>query len=296
MLIVIPYIDNLDLTALTLEDALAQQDVGDIRVLLIDQASSPEGRAWGDAMQLKHERQVLCWHFHPQLSLGAAWNRAMQFAEASEEEGALVVNNDVRMRASTAGTLQEIAQALDAYFVSGVGVDEASWAAQGGKPIQVLADGRGGPDCSCFYLTLQGWHAYPFDEHFFPAYNEDIDLHRRMLLGGDGEKMFGVNLPFLHKTSSTINQSSEHRRRLTEMLHESYAYFERCWGGQPNHETFMEKFDKPLHGHDARLRRRRETGAWTTPALFKYIQEGRAVELDALLAKCRVNIPDSVEA
>ena len=120
--VVIPYIDCLPYTTAALDDALNQS--AETRVLLIDQGSSNQGRAWGDEQQLRYEGRVLCWHFDPALSLGAAWNRAMQFVCGIGESGALVINNDIRMHKYTAEYLRDLAEHHQAYFVSGVGIND----------------------------------------------------------------------------------------------------------------------------------------------------------------------------
>jgi hypothetical protein len=103
----------------------------------------------------------------------------------------------------------------------------------------------GGPDFSCFLLTKEGHAHYRFDERFIPAYHEDLDTHRRYMLGGHGDKIFGINLPFLHYASQTMNQAAPAAQaKFRQGFEGSKAYYLAKWGGPVNQETFRTPFGK----------------------------------------------------
>lgn len=74
---------------------------------------------------------------------------------------------------------------------------------------------------------------------------EDLDMHRRYLLGGDGDKIFSVNLPYLHLASQTLKSvSPEQRQRIEHQIETvSRAHYLRSWGGPVNAETYLRKGD-----------------------------------------------------
>lgn len=253
--ILMPVVDCWEYTGPAIRDCLAQDGV-DPHVLVINNGSSDETR---DHLEQWAERdpRLHIWHHDPPLpSLAATWNLALRFVWAAGETEALVVNNDVRLHKDMYQMLLWVQAHEAAYFVSGVGVrpeqfDPTADYAQLplGEPGTVDAEGaqrirRGGPDFSCFLISREGHERYPFDENFQPAYHEDNDLHRRMLLAGDGSKIFGVNLPFLHYGSRTINRSPEVAQRFSKGFAHSRAYYQRKWGGGIGSETYRVPFDQ----------------------------------------------------
>ena len=258
-----PVLDAVDYTLQAVEDLL-QQTVP-MRVLIIDQGST---KATNDRLRQLAEGyhpKVLLWSFNPALpSLSAAWNAGLDFCWDLGEEEVLVVNNDVRLHQMTVKVLQTVRVRTKALFVSTVGVREPQfdptadvWTAIG-EPCLPEAYAKGGPDFSCFLLSREGHRKYRFDEGFIPAYNEDLDMHRRYMLGGDGDKIFSINLPFLHFASRTINvMTPESRASWEKRRNISREYYLRKWGGGANSETFRVPFGQG------------EYPAWLTAALLE---------------------------
>lgn len=253
---IVPALDLVNLTLDTCRDLLAQSVP--VRVLLVDQGSSAENNAvFRVFAEDAGPERVLLWSFNPPLpSLSACWNRALGFVWAVGGEEALVCNSDVRLRPDTAAQLRSVRQLTGALFVSAVGVTAEQFHPEEGL---ILCDdpdaehpqlAKGGPDFSCFLLTKAGHDRYPFDEGFIPAFMEDCDCHRRYLLGGDGDRIFSVNLPFHHigGGSRTINQSDEARQRFERQAGIGRAHYQRKWGGGPNQERFIRPFSG--HGFD----------------------------------------------
>lgn len=259
--VIMPVIDGEAYTFDAIHDCLAQTLPS--RVLVINNGSTDANRT---RLELLAERiaNVSVWHHDPPLpSLAATWNRALEFVWECGGEQALVVNNDVRLHQRTYECLSAMQFGTDALFVSGVGVGADDFDPGHDPAASILGPAgdttsddmnlpqmraffaaipRGGPDFSCFLITRECHEKYRFDEGLIPAYSEDIDVDRRMILGGDGNRIFGINLPFLHYGSRTINQSKEHWDRFERQAPIGRAYFARKWGGQPNQETFLTPF------------------------------------------------------
>lgn len=263
--IIIPHVTNWPLTQGALEDSLAQ-DLGDVGVLLINNGPEPLPTI---------PPEVLVWRHHPpMLSLAATWNRALGFVWATGETHALVLNNDVRINPRTYQFLVRTAERTGAWFVTATGVTLPQYEEFCQDPGAAGLDRRldqhpvyplPGPDFSCFLITQAGQEKYPFDEHYQPAFCEDLDLHRRYLLGGDGEKIFGTGLPHYHLGSATLKSLPEARAtRLRQQIDQgSRAYHQTKWGGPANQERYLIPFD-PTSDRDG----------VTTPELFERVRYG----------------------
>ncbi len=240
--VLMPVVNGWPHTARAIADSLAQTVTP--LVLVINQGASDDIRSaldvWAD-----QEPRLLVWHHDPPLlSLSATWNTALDWAWAIGARDAMVVNNDIRMRTTMYAQLRQEAQAQDAYFVSGVGVREAQYESQLPDAHAYDPDAHGGPDFSCFLFTRAGHTAYRFDPGFIPAYGEDCDMHRRMMLDGDGQKIFGLNLPFAHVASGTIKSMTDaEREKFATRLDGARAYYQRKWGGPVNAERFAIPFN-----------------------------------------------------
>lgn len=253
--VVLPFRNRWDLTTVAIEDCLNQQGLPTPpQVLVIYSGDEPTVR---QALEGWTERQprLHAWVHQPPLpSLAAIWNRGLRFVWQQGGEHALVVNNDVRLHLETYAVLQRIAEAPMSVpepfaaepplFVSAVGRREADmdWVEYFNDSITVSGS-KGGPDYSCFLITRAGHTQYPFDEGFIPAYCEDCDHHRQLMLGGDGHRIFSVNLPYLHYGSCTVNAEVTQRQAWATRLQRSRDYYRRKWGGDVNAERYTIPFD-----------------------------------------------------
>lgn len=189
--------------------------------------------------------RIFCWFCDPPLpALAMAWNLGLQFVWAQGATEALVVNNDVRLHRDTGFTLHNARLYHEAFFVSAVGVTQAQFdSTLNFGELEPEYGLKGGPDFSCFLLSKEGHDKYPFDEGFTPAYCEDLDTHRRYMLGGDGDRIFSINLPYLHYASGTLKGLSPAARQKKEAaIAVSRAHYARKWGGPVNQETFALPF------------------------------------------------------
>lgn len=249
--VVMPAKDCVDMTCQAVEDALDQSVP--TRVLLIDQGSS---RASNDAFRElaeRHHPRLLLWSHNPPLPcLSACWNRALDFVWSVGGTEALVTNNDVRLERHMVEDLTYILHETEAWFVSGVGVREGQFTGErvavtltrpdrGG--LAQLVD-VGGPDFSCYLIAKAGHDTYRFDERYIPAFCEDLDAHRRYLLGGDGWRIFGANIPYLHIASGTVKSfSPEERAKFGKAYEACVATYARKWGGGPSKELWTRPSD-----------------------------------------------------
>lgn len=99
---------------------------------------------------------------------------------------------------------------------------------------------------SMFSLFLLRRWAYrevgPFDENFYPAYFEDNDYFRRMLL---------LRIPYHscdagydHEVSSTLRLATPYERYIHEVrFRANESYYTAKWGGPPHHEQFDRPFN-----------------------------------------------------
>jgi len=245
-LIVIPFVDLPGETGDALHDALLQLE-GQCDVLLIDQGSTakmshgwPTVQAWAESCALGSPHIRLWRHAPPLPSLAATWNVALDFAWNIGHEDCMIWNNDIRVHPDMYRRLRAIAELSGLWFVTPVncsGDIEERWK----LPLPALngenlAANFGGPDFSCFLIHREAHQRYRFDERFQPAYHEDGDFHRRMWLGGDGNRIAGVTLPYLHYGSRTIHRSEEAYAAFQPQFAACRARYVAKWGGEPHHE------------------------------------------------------------
>jgi len=243
-LIITVFMGNVEATDTAILDMLKQD--GEPTVLAVQQGAE-------ELLLLGRQEtpRLILWRHNPPLpSLAATWNRALDFAWEIGCDEAMVVNNDVRLHKETYLALHEGRRLTNAWFISGVGVTAEQFQDEPDTwgPEHSLAD-RGGPDFSCFLISRECHAKYRFDENLIPAYMEDMDYHRRLMLGGDGDRIFSVNVPYLHidRGSGTLKamtpeKRAAHEKRISEG---SRAYYARKWGGGANEETYRE----PFSGH-----------------------------------------------
>jgi hypothetical protein len=263
-------------TEAAIADVLAQ--TRPCRLLVINQGVDNAFRTRLERIAEDQPRVFLWSHQPPLPSLAATWNRALQFVWACGGHAALVVNNDVRLAPNTLAELDGVMGHTDALFVSAIGVGAKQFTpGQGVLPVMLSPPGtideargvvldRGGPDFSCFYISQNAHWKYPFDEDFVPAYCEDLDLHRRMMLADDGHRIFSVNVPFLHYGSGTLKGVDDKTRARIEQQTRtiSRAHYVAKWGGPVNEERYRVPFD-PASAIDG----------VTTPELFAEVQHGQ---------------------
>lgn len=247
--ILMPILGARQYTLAAISDSLSQ--TLPTRLLLINQGVEEDFREELEGIAEENQDRIFLWsHVPPLPSLSATWNRGLRCCWESGADRVLVVNNDVRIDPCTVQVLSTVLDRDQALFVSAVGVTAEQFQATGfAHALNAPYDQKGGPDFSCFLISRDGHERYPFDESFIPSYCEDLDLHRRFLLGGDGGTIFSVNLPYLHYASGTRKTATEAKRQQLDRAVDrgSRAYYARKWGGPVNQERYTIPFD---HGSD----------------------------------------------
>lgn len=238
--IIVPYIDNWLMTQATLTDAL-DQDV-ETRVLAIAQSYTDATRRAAEALAAVEPR-LINWFWDPMMpSLSGVWNRALDFVCSTGATDALVLNNDLRISPYTYQALKARLLGDNALFVSGIGVTQEQF--EGSAPT--VNDSKGGPDFSCFCISKECHEKFRFDEALTPCYCEDADLHRRVMLAGEGTRMYSIDLPYWHvdRGSGTLKSMTPERRAATEkaIFEGARAHYARKWGGGVNEERFFAPF------------------------------------------------------
>lgn len=110
--------------------------------------------------------------------------------------------------------------------------------------IFFAGDGYSGNAFSLFLLTHHGFNTIGrFDEKFDPAYFEDNDYARRMLL-----KAYGITFvsgaTYQHVGSSTINRYTPDEMNMHHnAFRANQAYYIRKWGGNPHQEIYETEFN-----------------------------------------------------
>lgn len=249
--------------------AMTEAAIGDLlaqslptKLLLINQGVEDSFRDRLERLAEQEAERIFLWSHQPPLpSLSASWNHALDYVWSLGEEVAFVVNNDVRLHPDTVERLAWHLEDASALFVSAVGVTPEQFEAA--RTTELTLDqrcARGGPDFSCYLIAKACHDRFRFDERFVPAFCEDLDYHRRLMLAGEGQRIFSVNLPYLHLASQTLKAlpDAEAGRIRQQIERGSRAYYAQKWGGPVNAETFPEPFG-PTNATGASV---------TTPALF----------------------------
>jgi GT2 family glycosyltransferase len=84
-----------------------------------------------------------------------------------------------------------------------------------------------------------------FDEAFFPAYYEDVDLGRRMILSGI-KRVIVKGAAYVHHTSSTLKAyTPEQERKHHDQFRSNCQKYVEKWGGEADKS---EKFTVPYNG------------------------------------------------
>lgn len=242
--VVIPFLDEWEMTKQTLLDCLAMR-VGGRRpnVMLVDNGSAPvtTGQAvlFANACfdLLDDVDVILTGHPAPGQPLNHAWNIALWQIWEFGGEQALVVNNDVRLHAETFSTLLSCMKLDNGLLVSAVNA--------GGFPATLppLDSSRGGPDYSCFMISKACHERFMFDPRF--TWFGDNNHVREIWLAGEGHRIYSVNLPYEHigGGSQTIKRSPAVAARNQAIFQAHRDLYLARWGGLPHQETYARPDD-----------------------------------------------------
>lgn len=165
---------------------------------------------------------VFIWPQNTNIGVAASWN---MFHNNLPNDYVIIANDDIEIDPYTIERMVHVADR---------------------NPNQILfsGDGSSGNAFSLFLLTKKGYNLIgAFDTTFYPAYFEDNDYVRRMML--KGYYIVPVNgATYQHEISSTMK-----RYTASELdAHHNYfraneRYYIRKWGGMPHNEQYETEFN-----------------------------------------------------
>lgn len=234
--IVCPVRNSLHYTKAALKTFLAQ-DIGNVSVLLIDNASEDGTAQWTWSLG----RGVYPVRFDPPMGVAASWNLHLRFIFARVGcpplDYCLVVNNDVLLRPDTYRLLVEDG----GLFVTAVGRNDPECVRELTPPRPDAK--RAHPDFSCFLIRRECWERVgTFDERFEGAYCEDSDYHVRMHRAGI--HAYCLDLPFYHAGAGTIKSADpKEAKSISEQADRNRALFKQIYGVEVGSEGYYNLFD-----------------------------------------------------
>lgn len=230
-LIVLPCVVSPSMTKDCMRSLLAQ-DIGDVRVLAIDNGSSDGVGSW---LRSQQDERVQVISYAPRKSLNKVWNNALRLAfERWKLEYVLVVNNDTVLMPEAYRLLRDDG----GWFVTCVGVAPGQ-----ALTIGDLSEHRPHPDFSCFLMRRECWEKVgEFDEEINAFYG-DNDYHIRMHRAG--VRAYCLQVPFTHIASGTLkNASNELRDQIQREAGEDRERFKRRYGFLPTDKEYEMEFKR----------------------------------------------------
>lgn len=164
---------------------------------------------------IARENKMVVYRPHVNLGVAGSWNMIMDYSCRVDATHVLMLNDDVYLGRNESEVKKFIINNNFDFYNS-----EKNW--------------------SSFVLPVSTFlKVGDFDTNFFPAYYEDNDYCRRMVLRGVNR----INTPFLnpaiYRNSMTIQKSPN----LNFGFENNRQYYIKKWGGEPSKETF----DKPFN-------------------------------------------------
>ena len=205
LIIGIPTINRADL----LNEALANyfEDFKNTEIVICDN---------GKQEIITRENNFVIYRPENNLGVSGSWNMIMDYAEKVKGTHVLMLNDDIYLGKSEE-EIKTISRLWNPEFLC----TELNW-------------------CS-FILSVDAYlKVGKFDEKFFPAYFEDNDYFRRMLLTGVNITNNAMLNPAIYRNSMTIQKSPE----LNNGFEKNRQYYISKWGGQPTQETFATPFNQ----------------------------------------------------
>lgn len=221
--------NNLALTKRAVASVLAQ-DIGDVRLMLIDNMSTDGTAEW-----MCSQRDEYRLHFAMQQSVATCWNIGLDWLFSHGAEHVLVANNDVELRPET----MRLLVADGGQFVTAVGVNTRE---QMGNASLEPKNKRPHPDFSCFLIRKECFERVGgFDERYEIAFGEDCDMHVRLHRASIDAHCIGV--PFYHVGSATVkNSDPREKERIGKQADLNRELFYRTYGqriGTPGYDLLF---------------------------------------------------------
>ncbi len=206
LIIGIPTINRADL----LNDALSKyyEDFKNTEIVICDN---------GSQNIISRENKMVVYRPEKNLGVSGSWNMIMDYAIRTDATHVLMLNDDIYLGKDESEIMTLIRLWIDAEFFN----SELNW-------------------CS-FILPVETYEKVgAFDESFFPAYFEDNDYFRRMMLSNVNIVYTAFLNPEIYRNSMTIALQPE----LNQGFEKNRQYYISKWGGMPNSETFSTPFNQ----------------------------------------------------
>lgn len=180
--------------------------------------------------------------------LSKAWNEGIMRALAKGYDHFLVINDDILMSPYSIDQMALELERNDGCVMvtptnvrGSISIDEFENISVNFFPPEDYL--HPSPDFSCFLINEETWvNIGMFDENFKPAYFEDNDYHRRILLA-DKKALRATNIPFYHYGSQTQNKDVFNPAVPSILFELNRAYYFRKWGGFPGGETYSYPYN-----------------------------------------------------
>lgn len=205
LIIGIPTINRADL----LNEALANyfEDFKQTEIVICDN---------GGQEIITRENNFVIYKPEKNLGVSGSWNMIMDYADKVKATHVLMLNDDIYL-----GKSEEEINTIIRLWKPEFLCTELNW-------------------CS-FILSVDAYKKIgKFDENFFPAYFEDNDYFRRMMLLNIPIVMNAMLNPIIYRNSMTILKTPE----LNNGFEKNRQYYISKWGGQPTQETFSTPFNQ----------------------------------------------------
>jgi hypothetical protein len=183
-------------------------------------------------------------------SISQSWNLGIEIAIQHRVDYILIINDDILMSPYTVpGLLQNFQSPPVSNLVM---VTAQNWRDKI-APNDILSidppstdnEWNEHPDFSCFMITPKTYERIgSFDENFQPAYFEDNDYHRRIVLSG--YKAISTSLaPYYHYGSQTQNKFIDQDMPVVPPIafQLNHLYYVNKWGGDVGNEGFTHPYN-----------------------------------------------------
>ncbi len=218
--------NNLSLTKAAVKSFLSQ-DIGDVQVLVINNASIDGTAAWLNSQPCA---QI---HYASQKSVAECWNYGISWCFSQGSDYVLVANNDVRLKPWT----YRLLAADGGGFVTAVGVNTEAQYDEAPEP----ENKRNRPDYSCYLIRKEVFQNVKFDEGYLVGFCEDAAHHASMWRLGIPAYCIGV--PFFHVGSATVKLADpEEAERISKQADRNRERFYAKYGqriGTPGYDLLF---------------------------------------------------------
>lgn len=240
-LIVIPCFNQLQYTKWTLDSIKLEPDQA---LFLINNGSHDETREY--LMEYAKNDGVFFLDLEKNVGCARSWNMGIQMAfENLNCENCLILNNDILLKKNTIPMMIADLKRDGVALISGINI---SGKCSTEEEFFGLPEGEGGaysedPDFSCFGINKKSYlDVGLFDPQIYPAYFEDNDYHRRIMLVGLKAQKNKCN-SYWHYGSRCLKGDPLVTDWLQYCFLLNQNYYHKKWGGFPGEETYTIPFN-----------------------------------------------------